>query len=209
MRLAEADMSTDEFNREFFDRRAKQYGHDVRSLNWGSLDSQQLRFSILSEIGLSSGHSILDVGCGLGDFLKWSLGQGMELDYVGIDISSEMISLAKEAHPASPFILSSIFELDRPPSSFDYAFASGLFTYYTEGGLEYVVQTVAKMRELTRYGVACNFLKFRPEYSGEEQTFTTSQVLAAFEIFGDRLSLREDYMEHDFTIYLVRQEITE
>jgi ubiquinone/menaquinone biosynthesis C-methylase UbiE len=50
----------------------EKFGHleGVKSLGWGSDYSQQKRFDILLDIGLDINDSVLDVGCGYGDFSK-------------------------------------------------------------------------------------------------------------------------------------------
>ena len=48
-----------------------QYGENVRSLNWGSQQSQHLRFEAMTNNLDLNNQTILDVGCGFGDFYKF------------------------------------------------------------------------------------------------------------------------------------------
>jgi len=66
---------------EYFSSLVDRYGVDARSLDWGSRQSQHLRFSVLAGIGSMQGARILDVGCGLGDFYGWLREPGYECDY--------------------------------------------------------------------------------------------------------------------------------
>ena len=59
----------------YFTGLAEKYGNDVRTLNWGSKASQKGRFAVLEKIGNLNKKSVLDVGCGLGDFYGWQIGR--------------------------------------------------------------------------------------------------------------------------------------
>ena len=55
-------------NVNLYSRLANEHGFDPRALNWGSRESQNLRFAVFAQVGRLDGASILDVGCGQGDF---------------------------------------------------------------------------------------------------------------------------------------------
>ena len=90
LRCFDLEMSTDswdEDNRytvEYFARKIAEHGVSSRALDWSGPESQRLRFSMLTEIGLRSGHSVLDVGCGEGDLLAWLREQSIAVDYTGL-----------------------------------------------------------------------------------------------------------------------------
>ena len=45
--------------------------NDAERVGWGSTDSQDKRFSVLTEIGDLDNRTILDVGCGLGAYFDY------------------------------------------------------------------------------------------------------------------------------------------
>jgi ubiquinone/menaquinone biosynthesis C-methylase UbiE len=53
---------------------------------------------------------VVDIGCGPGQIARALHDRG--LDAMGLDISSEMVRIAREAAPAIPFVQGSMFELD-------------------------------------------------------------------------------------------------
>ena len=60
----------------YFSELNGKYGVDARALDWGSRESQQLRFKVLSEVRMPASASILDVGCGQGDLYLWLQREG-------------------------------------------------------------------------------------------------------------------------------------
>jgi len=57
--------------RAFFAGEFEKFGYSYESLNWESQISQYARFEVLLSIGEFEGKKLLDVGCGLGDLLKY------------------------------------------------------------------------------------------------------------------------------------------
>lgn len=66
---------------------------------------------------LKPGAHILDVGCGNGNFSRYIQRKGYTCE--GIDLSPEMLRIAKERVPGIPFILKDMKHLDYPDASFD------------------------------------------------------------------------------------------
>ena len=63
---------------ERYQKRLQKHGKTFESLQSGSKEHQSLRFNIQKNLGIENGDSVLDIGCGLGDFynylqnIKWS-----------------------------------------------------------------------------------------------------------------------------------------
>ena len=71
---------------------------------------------------LSPNSRVLDLGCGPGRDAAYFVGKGHRV--VGVDISSEMISLAKHDVPQAEFIIGDIESLGFPAEAFDAVWAS-------------------------------------------------------------------------------------
>ncbi|MFH1073420.1 MAG: class I SAM-dependent methyltransferase [Nanoarchaeota archaeon] len=65
---------------------------------------------------------ILDVGCGVGVDADYMMSEGFEV--VGVDLSKEMLKMAKQKFPKIDFRQQDIRELDFPHNSFDGILAS-------------------------------------------------------------------------------------
>src|SRR5689334_22773148 len=83
-------------------------GYDVRSVGWKSREDQTLRFKILREIGVRAGDSVCDVGCGFGDLQGYLVETVGPISYLGLDISAELVEIAKQRHPDLRFVLGDI-----------------------------------------------------------------------------------------------------
>jgi SAM-dependent methyltransferase len=83
-----------------YSARFARLGYDVKSLGWGSVEQQRYRFEqTLTFPELFSGRSILDIGCGFGDYLDY-LDEGVLpfRDYLGLDINPDLIGEAEKRH---------------------------------------------------------------------------------------------------------------
>ena len=117
--------SDDAYTISLYQKLVAKHGINYRSLDWGSVGSQQTRFSVLSEIGPLNKRKILDVGCGLADFYDWLLKRNISCDYSGIDITPDMIECAINRFPSLDLHVSSLQDYHALDHSFDYVFASG------------------------------------------------------------------------------------
>ena len=79
-----------------YKNRLEKFGPGIESLASGTEARRLLRFKQLESIGDLNGCKILDLGSGLGDFYKYLVEKGYELDYVGYDISPDLIEIAKK-----------------------------------------------------------------------------------------------------------------
>ena len=85
-----------------YDDRIKKYGSTPISVGWKDINTQYLRFeTLINELKINKNSSILDLGCGYGaliNFLHENKIQFSEKGYLGIDVSKNMIEIAKKNH---------------------------------------------------------------------------------------------------------------
>jgi SAM-dependent methyltransferase len=115
-----------------YSNRFLNYGPDVRSLGWGSIDQQRSRFSSLLRLNCLENNSILDIGCGFADLYKFIVDSGLKVtDYQGWDINPEFIRVAQENNPfiaESLTVKDILFELPQSPVA-DIGVMLGLLNY--------------------------------------------------------------------------------
>ena len=194
-------------NIDIYNDLARRYGHDVRSLDWASRESQEQRFRVLAAVGDLNGRSVLDVGCGLGDFAAWCARQSIAPDYTGIDLTPRMVELARECLPAQAFRASDLFALPLPPDgqAWDYVVASGIFAKRQENPEGYLRDAVARMFALCSTATAFNVLStWAPSSEGSEFHADPVRTLEYCRSLTPWAVLRHDYHPRDFTVYLYK-----
>jgi SAM-dependent methyltransferase len=201
-------MTDDRTVLDFYAQRWEQYGYDTRSLGIGSRESQEIRFATLTQIADLQGASILDVGCGFGDLHDFLERKGISVRYAGLDIQPAFIEEARKRHPNDAFTCAGIEEF---PSGarFDFVFVSGSFNVKFRDDQEaWVFRMLRKMFSMAERGVGINLLStyydpghYRDDmfYCSPERAFTEAQAITR------RVTLRHDYLPHDFTLYLYRK----
>lgn len=197
---------------EYYDGKIRAHGPTERGVDWKSHESQQLRFAqLLKLVDRSRPFSINDFGCGYGALIDYLDQGGFQFHYVGFDISSEMITKAKELHSQSERI--HFINDEGQLRQADYTLASGIFNVKLNTAeaewKNYMVDVVETMNSLSKSGFAFNALT---KYSDAE--FKRSDLYYADPLFffdhcktnySKFVTLIHDYPLYEFTI-LVRKE---
>jgi SAM-dependent methyltransferase len=81
------------FYREQIDR----FGLGAEGVGWQSAGTQRRRFAAIRKVmGTPAGHSLVDAGCGFGDFLLYLRERGEEPEsYLGLELLPEMVREAR------------------------------------------------------------------------------------------------------------------
>lgn len=157
-------------------------GYDVKTLGWGSKEQQYYRFKqALDPIRFGKHKSILDIGCGFGDFLALLIAEDKPLlEYNGWDINPDLIEeskrIWKDKSVKSKFDVVNICK-DKPATPVaDIGFMFGVlnlnlkdeFDNYTYSKLV-IENAFAAVKELLVVDFLSNQLT--PEYPKEEFVF--------------------------------------
>lgn len=189
---------------EHFQKRLATYGDDVRTL-WNSAASQASRFAVLCQVTDLSGKTILDVGCGFGDLIGFLEAKRIGIAaYWGVDLSTEMIKIARTKYPRGHFECRDLLEQPFDPAAFDIVVGSGLFFLPHPRWATYVAAYVEAMFACCREAVAVNFLSAHSANQDPESYYASpSEVLGMLQrAVTPRVVLRHDYRANDFTVYL-------
>jgi SAM-dependent methyltransferase len=184
--------------------RVAQMGYDVRSVGWKSREDQTLRFKILAEIGVGVGDSVCDVGCGFGDLYPYLVEAVGPVSYVGLDISAELIEIARQRHPDLRFVLADILA-DTHTAMADWHLLSGALSFKIEDNLAFTEQMLRRMFALSGRGVAANFLSTYVNYQhSRNYHYDPASIFRMAKTITPRVVLRHDYPLWEFTIYLYK-----
>ncbi len=121
------EAAIDERIRRYFGQRLDEYGPEPRGVDWSSAEAQEARFAALLEtLGpLSSGASLLDAGCGLGDLYPYLNARRNGIVYTGCDLSAPHIFAARKAYPDARFLAGDVVDIVER-EEFDVVVACGL-----------------------------------------------------------------------------------
>ncbi|HIE01330.1 MAG TPA: class I SAM-dependent methyltransferase [Thiotrichaceae bacterium] len=83
--------------KKVYDATFEQFGRDARALHWHNTDSQQLRYEVLTRRIDFQNKSVMDIGCGFGDFRIYLEAHGIHTqEYLGLEINDNFVNGAKE-----------------------------------------------------------------------------------------------------------------
>ena len=188
----------------WYEDKVRRFGYDHRGLGYRSRSAQEKRFEALLALGDFDGRSLLDVGCGFGDFLDFLRSRGIEPVYTGLDICEPMVRRCRErfAGRDARFLVEDVLSFE-PPAKYDYVIASGIFGLDSPEVRSRIWPTITRMFSWSREGLAVNFLSRRAPLQADERVYLEpSELLAmAFELT-PAARLDHTYLPNDFTLHL-------
>ncbi|MDB5088781.1 MAG: hypothetical protein JWR09_2775 [Mucilaginibacter sp.] len=168
-----------------------------RALGWLDEESQNIRFKALAGLGNMNSHSVLDVGCGYGDFREIY----PDATYIGIEQISEMLEEAINRYghlPQTTFISGNFNTIDLPLT--DYVVASGSLNYKSEDP-QYIFKAISTLFNSCRLGLGFNLLnKIIP--NEVIVAYDPVQIMDYCASICREVKMINDYSDEDFTIYM-------
>lgn len=183
-------------------------GPTPQGVDWNSIESQELRFEILSEIIVEKEKfSVLDFGCGFGSMYEYYNKLNYhDFQYIGFDISESMIREANKKYQSNE----NLMWITEIPENLevDYVIASGIFNVKqdieSEKWLEYVLQTLTSMNKIAKKGFSFNILtKYSDKEFMKEYLFYADPLLIfdyCKKNFSKYVTLKHDYPLYEFSI---------
>ena len=188
----------------FYSSKLAEFGVSYKSVGWGSIEDQFLRFRMLLRGQSPKGKVVLDVGCGLGDLVTYLDEETSgDFEYIGIDITESLILKAREIHdrPNCRFIVGDL-EVTKP-KNVDISVLSGALTYKTPNVTRYARETMQRMFQGSREAACLNFMS---EYSDfqldKNQHYSPEEVLSWSYSLSRYVNMYGDYPLYEFTVQL-------
>jgi SAM-dependent methyltransferase len=188
--------------RERYSLRYQVHGYSPLSLGWGALSHQETRFTkIIHSVELSK-KSILDIGCGFGDFCHFLSTYKIDyLSYTGWDIVNSFIEEAKQRYPdhRNTFEICNLNDLLPSEPLADVCLMIGLLNWNLgskEKNMQYTRYMLYKAFGLCKEFLVVDFLSanFVSDYPPESTVFyhepaevieLTSSLSSNFKLFHD------------------------
>ena len=199
----------------FYNEKSQSYEmNSAEIVGWMDGKKNQLkRFQTLLDIGVKSGDSVLDFGCGVGHMVEHINKTGLKVKYTGIDVNKDAIRRARNAfmvsdimgvHPmsASTGIIFSHGSVQDIKENYDWVVASGVFNYKFPKAE--MIQTVNGLLDHANKGIAFNLLEaghiIHPDY-----VFYKKDTITHY--FNNSAQIVENYgVDLDLTVYIRKNE---
>lgn len=197
----------------YYASKLEAHGSTPQGVDWNGIDSHERRHrQFLRLLDGSPDASIIDLGCGFGDFLRFLRVAGYSGRFIGYDIAPSMIEKARELHGEGD---------DRqwrvgaePVEVADFAVASGILNVKGDVANEiwtrHVHRTIDILAQAGRRGFAFNVLSMssdpdrrRPSLYYADPVDMLAYCLARF---GRSIALLQDYGLYEFTVVVRHSE---
>lgn len=189
---------------ERYQRRIAEHGPTFSSLNSGSEAKQALRHWVHASALQGTRPSVLEIGCGLGDFYKHLIANHRDCEYHGYDIVPEYIAECRRSFPQARFEVRNVF-LDGVEGTYDSIVMSQVLNnrYQKSDNMQVMRRALELAFRHTRISVSIDMLSTyvdfqNPDlfYYSPEEIFKTAKVIAP------RVALRHDFRAFEFCVQL-------
>lgn len=190
---------------ERYNKRLEDHGFSIDSLASGNEERRNERFKILAEIGIQSGDTILDLGCGFGDLQKYLLKNDIKVKYIGIDINEEIIKIAKKENSVLDVrVLDILNENFNEPVDYIVSTSSFNNKLNEESNYDFVDKLLKKCYSIAKKGVAIDFLSSYVDYRVDDDVFyyEPEQLFSRAKKITKRVCIRHDYKLFEFCLYM-------
>ena len=197
----------------YYGRKLRRYGATPAGADWLSAAGQDLRLALLLRVcDLTRPFSLNDLGCGYGallDYLRFRH-SGLPVDYLGIDLSRDMVSCAArrlQCHQAPEPMTARFVQGCAAPRVADYAVASGIFNIVPPASRHLwttlVASTLSGLHSSSRHGFAVNFMDVVPGQPDERGLYRTRPdpwLAYCEDELGAKVAILDGYALNEFTI---------
>jgi SAM-dependent methyltransferase len=185
--------------KERFEDRIKEADDDATALGWDTRDSMETRFGAAAGMYDFSGATVLDIGCGFGDFYGFLKDRGQKpAEYHGTDITNKILDIARERHPDATFEERNIFVDQFEDRTFDIAVEFGVLNYNLDriSNGEYIREYMRRTYEVCEATLVNCLSDYREgDWDWEEFVYYYSPE----KVFGYAQELTRDVtLKHDF-----------
>ena len=181
---------------DFYNRHLRDFGDAPQAVRW-TPEGQIRRYeTLLMETGDLSGKTILDFGCGKGDFYGFLRDKGVSVSYCGIDVNDNLIQLAQHKYPQTEFIALDIDE-DTFHRRFDVIIGIGVFNLRIAGIEESMKGLLKNLFPLCRESLHINFLTYYVPRRSVELFYVRPEEIVEFIITEISRTVTVRHMKED------------
>lgn len=191
------------------------HGDSAAAVQWRDQITQERRFEILTQVGNLHNAKVLDFGCGTGHLLHFLRSQlHFNGEYVGYDLSHNMIAAARQKFPEARFEQRNILT-EKLSEDFDYVLISGVFNNIASDNWGLMTTLLKQLFQHTKKGLAFNALSTYVDYFDPHLFYVNPEEVFRFlkEYLSPCVTLRHDYqikpgvIPFEFSAYIYSVEL--
>ncbi len=189
----------------FYNMHLKKFGDRPEALRW-TPQGQLKRYHMLADIAPLAelnNSTVLDYGCGTGDFYRFLKRRGIKVKYTGVDINENFIDLAQKKYPKCTFKVMNADD-DEFEGFYDYIFICGVFNLNVPGVNDDLKNALVALFKHCNKGLALSALSSHTPIRDPELHFTSPEEMVKFalENLSPTIALRHDRIQYDFMLYV-------
>jgi len=191
-----------------YQQRIAEHGTTFASLNSGSLEKQELRHEVHCCALRGRKPSILEVGCGLGDFYKHLLSHEIECTYHGYDIVPEYITECQRLYPSTEFRLRNIFT-EGIDGCYDTIVMSQVLNnrYEKSDNLRVMRRALELAFKHSRISLSVDMLSRYVDFCNPDLFYySPEEIFGIAKSLAPRVVIRHDYRAFEFCIQIYHEE---
>lgn len=189
---------------DFYNRHLRDFGDTPQAVRW-TPEGQMRRYKdLLMAAGDLSGKTILDFGCGKGDFFGFLMDNGITASYWGVDVNDNLIELAQQKYPQARFVVMDIEE-ETYDLRFDVVIAIGVFNLRVAGIEESVRHLLKKLFALCRESFHANFLTYYIPRRNVELFYAKPEEILSFALTELSPAVTLRHVSEDFYLSVHKQ----
>lgn len=190
----------------YYSSKLATHGPTSMGVDWNGAASHELRHrQFLRLLEGDYDASVIDLGCGFGDFLRFLRVEGHRGPFIGYDVAPSMIAQAVRLHGE---IGCRWLVGGEPSEAADFAVASGIFNVRgsvpVEAWQEYLLDTIDILARAGRRGFAFNVLSLSsdPERRAAHLFYVdpAEMLTHCLRHYGRAVALLQDYGLYEFTV---------
>jgi ubiquinone/menaquinone biosynthesis C-methylase UbiE len=188
-------MSTNQKTIDWYNQNAQGYAEHVRNPNdsiYHAYYEKPAMYALLPDL---KGKKVLSLGCGSGEDSSYLKKQGAH-ESVGIDISEELVKIAKESHPDCLFQAMNMEQLDFPDSSFDFIYSS-LALHYIEDWTSALKEAYRVLKPNSYFLFSCEHpIRSATEKTADDEEHQKFELAIVKYKQPKRVEIIGDYLQH-------------
>lgn len=193
------------------------HGISPKGLDWPNMTDLAKRFKIMLDVShnRSENYSIIDLGCGVGFLLDYLLYNDLLKnikEYIGVDISLEILHVARKRWPNHTFLNNNILTSVIPYKA-DYVLMNGVFTEkqtLTHKKMkEYMEDTLIKAFELANIGISFNVMSNFVDWKRQDLFHLSIDEITEFvsKNISRHFKIVHDYGLYEYFVYVYKDPI--